>query len=383
MISLLKIVKFAVLLVIYFTLLLPALEGPAVRRYEQTDIPQFTTSAIQHLERGLRETYGRDYRRDGVTRYLNNPGLLTVTLSLFVKFLGTSNIAARSMSILFNIITFALLLYLSARIKFPAILAAVIFFSMPIVIVYGRDLSYHNIITPLLLLSLIIFINRPNNSPSYYFYFLMFILTWLTASFGWVGYFVYPLFIAWEYQENRDIRLLAVLVMSCFCALGLVLWQNLMITGSAVQPLIETLSQGDFYKHRIIYDYKESFGAGSWLVQQAEFLVKNFSGPVLLSSLFGVIISLRHIYKRVPLTFLEKIAWGAGAFAISFMVITGAYSYVHSYLQWLLVPAFFLFTVLFFKNILPRYYWLAIFLYLSFSLPVTTILVLRFYQAYF
>ena len=130
-------------------------------------------SAVNHVKLGLGKTFGRDYHGDGTTRYLNHPGLLGMTLALLVKVFGSSNAVARILPIIFNAGTLALLLFITAREKVSLGIATVVFFSMPIVILHGRDLVHFAPIMFFLLLALILYLNWRNHLKPVVFYSLL------------------------------------------------------------------------------------------------------------------------------------------------------------------------------------------------------------------
>ena len=78
----------------------------------------------------------------------------------------------------------------------------------------------------------------------------------------------------------------------------------------------------------------------------------------------------------------EQIAWAIGGVGTAFIFSMGAYAYIHSYIHWMLMPAIFLFAILFFVRLPRKYYVPAVLIYTIFSLPVTAMSAWMFYSVY-
>jgi 4-amino-4-deoxy-L-arabinose transferase-like glycosyltransferase len=370
-----------VLVGLYLLLLLPFINGPAVKRYDQTDIPRYLSSAKHHAELGLGVTYGRDYNDDG-TRHLNHPGLLGVTLSVLVRFLGAYNSTARLLVIFLNVITWGLLLWLVGGRKKSVLMAGLVFLSMPIILLHGRDVMVYSPVVALSLLSLIIYVYAEKYLGTWFYYLLIAWLALVTASYDWVGFLIFPLLFFWELQEKRRAGLLSLLVLAGAGALGIVLGQNYIITGSIWEPILGTYSQGAYYENRVINLYNDHYSVLSWFNKQRIFAVINFGGAALLAAGLGLMSSIKRIVSRSSLSNIEKIAWAMGGTGLGFIFVSVPVVYVHSYMQWLLVPSVFLFAMIFFERLPAKYYRVAVFMYLLASGPMMVFFINNFYSVY-
>ena len=104
---------------------------------------------------------------------------------------------------------------------------------------------------------------------------LLFGITWLTASYDWPGFLIYPLLFTWEIQTKRDLNAFITLIGSGALALGIILWQNYIIAGSLIDPFLSIFSQAEYYEKRIINVFNEKYSPFSWFAKQAVFLIKN------------------------------------------------------------------------------------------------------------
>jgi 4-amino-4-deoxy-L-arabinose transferase-like glycosyltransferase len=365
----------------YVLLLLPHIGAPPVHRYEQTDLPIYLGTAVQHIEQGLRVTMGRDFLVDG-TRYLNHPGLWSVILSLLVRIFGASYASARTLPSLMNVVTLVLLLVIARRSSLRFWIAPIVFFSMPIVVFFGRDVVIYSPVVLFSLSTILVFLLWRDHLKPQWFYLLLGSLMFITASFDWSGWLILPLIFFWELQEKRSVVILLLVLIVGASVLGIILWQNFMITGSATGPFITAFSQGEYYEDRIVNTYKENYTLWQWFYKQGEYLSQNFSGASLLVALLGIISSIMGIIKSNKMLLEEKVAWAMGGIGLTYLSLTAPWTYVHSYMQWLIMPSVFLFAILFFQKLPKKYLTLAIILYVLSSVPTVIIRLAEFYGKY-
>lgn len=330
-----------VIIFAYLVLLLPFIDSQPWRSHEQADTPRYLTTAQQHLQRGLSETWGRDYFPDGETRYLNHPGMLGLTLAPLVLVFGAHNATIHSFAALVSAGTLALLMWTARKNGFNWRNIIYIAVSMPVFILHGKNIVGYIPVLFLGLMAILLFKLWRTKLSALAFNLLLFTTLFLAASFDWPGFLFGPAIFFWELLGKRNKSVLLTTALAGTAALGLFLVQNKGITGTFLGPLLETSAQREYYTNFINSTRHQNLSLVSWLTQQGQIIARLVSVAGVLAALWGGWLNLNKIWRNQKINFAEQIAWAFFFVGAFYNLFTAPMSYLHSYQAILFTPTFF------------------------------------------
>jgi 4-amino-4-deoxy-L-arabinose transferase-like glycosyltransferase len=273
----------------------------------------------------------------GVAGYHSHPQLIGPVIALWTRAMGYSESSIRSLALLMAVIATCLLALWVRRYAgtIAALATAALFAVLPIIYMFGKKLDQENLLIIFLLMQLIGYsIVRSRKRMGLV---VIGLSSFLMMSSDWSGViFAAALFasavVAWGWREHRSLFRRVAFISGAGVAIALLLF----IAQSYAQDKVASAGKffGDYYQ---VWLYRAGQSSNLpwywWPYRQFYFLSDNFSIPLFLIAMGGLIAGLRS--RLVGDTEKELVIFGVAVFlgSLAYQLAVPQASGVHIYYQ--------------------------------------------------
>jgi len=264
--------------------------------------------------------------------YTHYPPLLTLIMALGFKIFNIKDIVARTIPLIFHILTLLNLYYLSRKLKFSklASFSSLIIVFTPMIRYFSKMPSQEALMLFFSTLSVSFYldlIKNPSSKNQFKYYFAV-ILNGLS---GWAGYFIYPLISIHCFYKHRKIfkktliSIYILIIIFCLHLLHTYILTGSIAGGGLINAFLYRLNLFPLLNKATPQMVKD-FTWKAYLFQQRQWLTIYFTASLL----FTVFISL---FLKPDLIILIFLFWG-----LSYPVIFSNVVFIHEYFNIFFTP---------------------------------------------